>query len=173
MIRPATPHDAPALCAIYNPYITDDLTSFEKEPVAEKAMAGRIRSISEDYPWLVYEQDNTILGFAYASQWKSRHAYRFAAETTIYLPQSTTRQGIGTPLYTELLKRITDQGITQAIACIAIPNPASTAFHAKLGYKEVAHFPKVGFKFDQWIDVQYWQKALAGRATNNDTPYLD
>lgn len=160
MIRTATPEDAPAICAIYNPYITNDVTSFEQHAVSITDMEARMTIVLEHYPWLVYEDGGEVLGFAYASRFKKRHAYRYVAETTVYLPPQTTRKGIGTALYTALLEQLKTQGITQAVGCIALPNPASVALHEKLGYTKVAHFPKVGYKFDQWIDVAYWQKAL-------------
>lgn len=162
MIRNATENDAAAVAAIYNPYITDVLTSFERDPLTVEAMAARMAGIMARYPWLVYERDGELLGYAYATRWKERHAYRYCAETCIYLHREAPGQGIGSALYAELLPRLPDHGIQVAIGCIALPNDASVALHEKFGYRKVGHFPKVGFKFGQWIDVGYWQKVLSG-----------
>lgn len=161
MIRDATEHDAPAIAAVYNPYITELLTSFEKDPLSDSAMADRVRGIQAGYPWLVYDADGEILGYAYAARWKERHAYRYCAETCIYLRRGCEGRGIGTALYAELLRRMPDHGLQVAIACIALPNAASVALHEKFGYVKAGHFPRVGFKFGQWIDIGYWQKRLS------------
>lgn len=160
-VRDASEDDAAAVAAIYNPYITDLATSFEQDPLTAGAMAERMHGVMARYPWLVYERDGEIAGYAYATRWKERHAYRFCAETCIYLRQGCEGQGIGTALYTELLRRLPPHDIKIAIAGIALPNGASVALHEKFGFEKVAHYPKVGYKFGQWIDVGYWQKALS------------
>ena len=160
MIRNATIHDAPDIAAIYNPYITEFLTSFEKEAVPTEVMAERIRSTTTSYPWLVYESEGKIVGYAYATRWKERHAYRYCVETAIYLQDGSGHRGLGTALYTELLQRLPESGIRIAIGCIALPNESSVALHEKLGFEKVGHFPAVGYKFGQWIDIGYWQKTL-------------
>lgn len=99
MIRPATPSDAAALAAIYNPYVTGTIVSFETDPVSADAMASRIQRIQEAYPWYVSEEDGAILGYAYASQWKSRSAYQLSVETTVYVAADQHRRGVGVSLY--------------------------------------------------------------------------
>ncbi len=160
MIRAATRHDGPSLASIYNPYVTELVTSFEYEPVDGPEMAGRVDRVTARYPWLVCERGGEILGYAYASRWKERQAYHYCAETTIYLRQGAEGQGIGTELYTELLRALPVHDVKIAIGCIALPNEASVALHEKLGFAKVGHFPAVGFKFDRWIDIGYWRKAL-------------
>jgi L-amino acid N-acyltransferase YncA len=160
MIRDAAIDDAPAIAAIYNPYITKYLTSFEKEAVTSEVMAERIRSVTLRYPWLVCESGGVVVGYAYAAGWKERYAYRYCVETAIYLKDDCGRQGLGTTLYTELLRRLPETGIRVAIGCIALPNHSSVALHEKLGFDKVGHFPAVGYKFGQWIDIGYWQKNL-------------
>jgi L-amino acid N-acyltransferase YncA len=160
MIRAATGHDGPSLASIYNPYITDLVTSFEYEAVDGAEMTRRVGTVTGRYPWLVYEHGGEILGYAYASRWKERVAYHYCAETTIYLRQGDEGRGIGTQLYTELLRILPAHDVKIAIGCIALPNDASVALHEKLGFEKVGHFPAVGFKFDRWIDIGYWRKAL-------------
>lgn len=162
MIRDAQENDAPAIAALYNPYITDALTSFEIDPVSPEVMAGRIRSVQARYPWLVYEADGVIAGYAYATRWKERHAYHHCAECAVYLRAGAGGQGIGTALYRELIRRLPACDVKVAIGCIALPNEASVALHEKLGFRKVGHFPNVGYKFGQWIDIGYWQLTLAG-----------
>ncbi len=160
-IRDATGEDAAAIAAIYNPYILDSTISFEEAAVTAADMAARIAGVQDGgLPWLVLEHDGVIAGYAYATRWRVRHAYRFAVETSVYLAQGQGGQGSGTALYEALLARLRAVGCHMAIGGIAQPNPASVALHEKLGYKKVAHFSEVGFKFDRWIDVGYWELQL-------------
>ena len=161
MIRPATPADAAALAAIYNPYITDTVITFEEEPVSAEEMAGRIRKVSATYPWIVWEEEGQVLGYAYASSWRSRHAYRFAVETTVYVDLAHQRKGIGEKLYRELVVAMRDYGFHSALGCLALPNDPSVTLHEKLGFTKVAHMKEAGWKFDQWVDVGFWELILA------------
>jgi phosphinothricin acetyltransferase len=160
MIRAATAKDGPTLASIYNPYVIDLVTSFEYTAVDGSEMTHRLKTITARYPWLVYEEEGDILGYAYASRWKERQAYHYCAETTIYLRQGAEGRGIGTQLYAELLRILPAHDVKIAIGCIALPNEASVALHEKLGFEKVGHFPAVGFKFNYWIDIGYWRKAL-------------
>jgi L-amino acid N-acyltransferase YncA len=143
MVRDALESDGEALAAIYNPYITDGVISFEYDAVEGEEMARRIQRVTERYPWIVYESDGQIKGYAYASRWKERAAYHYCAETTVYLRQEQVGKGIGTLLYTELLRRLPNHDVKIAIGCIALPNDASVALHEKLGFEKVGHFPEV------------------------------
>ena len=161
MIRNVDSRDAGALARIYNPYVLDSVITFEEQVVTDDRMAERIREVLDSgLPWLVDETDSVVRGFAYASQWKGRCAYRYSAETTVYLDRTATGQGLGRQLYTELLDRLRAKKLHVAIGGIALPNPASVALHERLGFHKVAHFAEVGFKFDRWIDVGYWQRLL-------------
>ncbi len=160
-IRDATGEDAAAIAAIYNPYILDSTISFEEQAVTSEDMATRIAGVQDGgLPWLVLERDGVIAGYAYATKWRVRHAYRFSVETSVYLARGQGGRGGGTTLYETLLERLRAAGCHLAIGGIAQPNPASVALHEKLGYKKVAHFSEVGFKFDRWIDVGYWELKL-------------
>lgn len=160
MIRLATAADAAAVCSIYNRYVAETTVTFETEPVPADVMRTRIAEVTAGYPWLVFERDGAIGGYAYASRWRPRAAYRHSVESTIYLAPAFQRRGIGTQLYTELIARLRAQGIHQMIGGVALPNPGSVALHERLGFRKVAHFAEVGRKFDRWIDVGYWQLAL-------------
>jgi len=161
MIRPATPDDGGAIAAIYNHYIATTTISFEERAVTADEMAQRIRDVSAALPWLVREDDGHITGYAYATKWRVRSAYRFSAETSVYVEQGRGGQGIGSALYMALLQELRQRGVHMAIGGIAQPNPASVALHERLGYVKVAHFSEVGRKFDRWIDVGYWELKLA------------
>ena len=161
MIRAATEADAEALVNIYNYYITDTVVTFEELPVTAQEFAGRIRKVLEGgYPYLVAEEDSEILGYAYASQFRTRVAYRFTAETTVYLKHGVTGKGLGTALYTALLEELKQRKFHMALGGITVPNAASQALHEKLGFKQIAHFSECGFKFNQWLDVGFWELKL-------------
>ena len=124
-------------------------------------MAERIANVQAQYlPWLVREEDGKRLGYAYATAWRTRSAYRFSVETTVYLAQNQTGRGLGSQLYEALFPRLKARGLHSAIAGITLPNPASIALHEKFGMKQVARFEEVGLKFGQWRNVGYWQVTL-------------
>ena len=157
MIRTATLNDAEQLCVIYNHYILNSVATFEETPISVVEMAERIRSTKATLPWLVFEKNNIIIGYAYASTWKNRSAYKHTAESTVYLQAQQTAKGVGTQLYKALIDLLLQQNYCAIIGGISLPNKASIALHEKLGFVKVAHFKKVGFKFKQWVDVGYWE----------------
>ncbi|MBT8092176.1 MAG: GNAT family N-acetyltransferase [Gammaproteobacteria bacterium] len=160
-IRTAHEADAGAIAVIYNHYIAESCITFETDPVSEADMATRIRdTLAIPLPWLVAEASGRIAGYAYASKWKGRCAYRFAVETTIYLDPDATGGGAGTRLYTALIDAVRAASMRSAIGGIALPNDASIRLHENLGFRKVGHFERVGYKHDKWIDVGYWQLQL-------------
>ena len=160
MIRPATVADA-AIADIYNHYVLQTIVTFEEEAVSHDDMARRItETLTAGLPWLVWVEDGEILGYAHASKWKSRCAYRYAVESTVYLGKEATGRGLGTRLYTALLAGLKQLGYHSVIGGVALPNEASVALHDKLDFKKVAHFQEVGWKFQKWIDVGYWELVL-------------
>jgi L-amino acid N-acyltransferase YncA len=157
-IRASTENDAESVARIYNHYVEHSIVTFEEEGISADGMAERIRETASDsLPWLVAEQQGQIAGYAYASKWKGRCAYRYSVESTVYLDPAFTGRGIGTGLYTELLGILKRNSMHVVIGGISLPNPASVAMHERLGFIKVAHFKEVGFKFNRWIDVGYWQ----------------
>lgn len=160
MIRAATPADAAAICAIYNPYIAGTTITFEEQPVAEAEMQGRIADVVAALPWLVWEDGGSVQGYAYAARWRTRSAYRFAAESTVYLAPAIQRRGIGRRLYGELIAQLRARGLHCVIGGVALPNEASVRLHESLGFCQVAQFAEVGWKLGRWIDVAYWELML-------------
>ena len=138
----------------------ETVITFEEIPVLEAEMAKRIADITSRLPWLVWETDGVIIGYAYASPWKARAAYRHAVESSIYLSPQATGRGVGSRLYTALIADLRQRGLHCVIGGAALPNPASVSLHEKLGFEKVAQFRQVGFKFGQWVDVAYWELML-------------
>ena len=160
MIRTVQVADAGSIRAIYNPYVLESTITFEEAEVSAAEMENRIGETLRDLPWLVWEQDGAVRGYAYASKWKGRCAYRHSAEVTVYVDPKSTRHGIGRQLYQALLADLRTRKFHTAIGGIALPNAASVALHESLGFRKVAHFEEVGWKFERWIDVGYWQLLL-------------
>lgn len=161
MIRQATTADAAAIVAIYNHYVVNTSVTFEEQAVSVEHMAERIKQVqNDDLPWLVLEQNGEVLGYAYATKWRVRSAYRFSVESTVYVKANMTSQGIGSQLYQQLLAELKALGLHLVIGGITLPNEKSVALHEKLGFEKCGHFQQVGFKFEQWRDVGYWQKLL-------------
>ena len=160
-IRAAATADAAGIAAVYNHYVAHTVVTFEEEAVSTTEMARRIEHVqSASLPWLVAEQAGTVRGYAYATMWLTRSAYRFSAEVSVYLAPADTGCGLGSNLYAELFGLVQVRGIHVAIGGICLPNDASVALHEKFGMRKVAHFPEVGFKLGRWVDVGYWQRTL-------------
>jgi phosphinothricin acetyltransferase len=157
MIRFAAPKDAIGICAIYNYYIKHTVVTFEETPVSVKEMESRIGAIRASYPWLVWEEEGALIGYAYLNKWKERRAYSFSLEDSIYIKQGHERRGIGLKLLTSLLEETRKTKTHAVIAGICLPNEQSVGLHEKLGFKKVAHFEEVGFKCNQWLDVGCWE----------------
>lgn len=160
-IRPAHAADAAAIAAIYNHYVATTTISFEEQPVSVGEMAGRIETVGAKLPWLVCEQDGVVMGYAYATPWRVRSAYRFSAESSVYVSPEHPRKGVGSRLYRHLIDELRARGLHMVIGGIAQPNEASVALHEAMGFRKVAHFSEVGMKFGRWIDVGYWELKLA------------
>lgn len=161
VIRDVTPSDAVTIAAIYNHFVTDTIVTFEETVVTVEEMARRIEGVrSASLPWIVAEEAGRVVGYAYASKWRERSGYRFSTESTVYLAPGAGGRGLGTRLYDALLPMLRALGVHAVMGGIALPNDASVALHEKAGMRKVAHFEAVGFKFDRWIDVGYWQRIL-------------
>lgn len=161
MIRFADTSDAQAKSSIYNHYVINTAISFDEEPVSRERMVGRILEVrASSLPWLIAEESGKVLGYAYASKWRTRSAYRFSVEMSVHLQSGVLGKGLGSQLYEVLFNELEERGVHVVIAGIALPNEASISLHEKFGLKKVAHFEQVGFKFGKWIDVGFWQKVL-------------
>ena len=161
MLRPATIRDAGAIAGIYNHYVLNTIVTFEEDAVPVTEMTERIAEIAKSgLPWLVWEEGGKLAGYTYAGKWKSRCAYRYSVESTVYLDQTATGHGIGTQLYTALIESLRSRSIHSIIGGVALPNEASVALHEKVGFEKIGQFREVGWKFEKWIDVGYWELIL-------------
>jgi phosphinothricin acetyltransferase len=156
-IRNVNPEDAAQIAEIYNYYIKNTHQTFETEALSAEEMQARIAEISEDYPYLVAEEDGEIYGYAFATQFKMRQAYEFSAEVSIYVKADAKQKGIGSKIYEKLFEELKETDIHALIAGISLPNDGSVRFHEKLGFTKVAHFREVGYKLGRWVDVGYWE----------------
>ncbi|MEM9552708.1 MAG: N-acetyltransferase family protein [Acidobacteriota bacterium] len=162
-IRLAVREDAAALAQIYNVYVEETVVSFELEAVPVAEMAARIEAVrAADLPWLVATRPgdkacDEMVGYAYATPWASRPAYRRTVEVSAYVRRGDGGRGIGSRLYRALLADLRRRGMHAALGGIALPNAASVALHEALGFEKVAHLREVGFKHGHWVDVGYWQ----------------
>ena len=158
MIRPVVVEDAGAIASIYNHFIENSTISFEEIPVDKANIKHRIQKVLETgLPWLVHESEGKINGYAYATKWKDRSAYRFTAESTVYVAHNAAKTGIGSALYEELFSQLTARSFRSIIAVIALPNEGSVRLHEKFGFVKSGEFKEIGYKFDRWINVAYWQ----------------
>lgn len=160
MIRDVNIQDAKQIVDIYNYYVLNSIVTFDNIPFSEQDFKERIETISSQYPFIIFEEDHHILGYAYANMFRQKPAYRNTVETTIYLKHDVQGRLIGSTLYIELLKKLKEQNYHAIIGGLSLPNDASVRLHEKLGFKQVAHFKEVGFKFNKWVDVGFWELIL-------------
>jgi phosphinothricin acetyltransferase len=162
LIRLIQDKDVNKVTDIYNYYVTDTIITFEEEWVEIADMSARIKKIAkEKLPWFVAEDNNgNVIGYAYATKWRERFAYRYSVEITVYVHKNATKNGVGSRLYEALLSELRTKKVHTVIGGITLPNAASIALHERFAMKQVAHFKEVGFKFKQWLDVGYWQVEL-------------
>ena len=155
MIRKARASDARSIASIYNQYILNSTVTFEEKVVDSKTIVNRIRT-NKKLKWWIFERDDILMGYAYSTKWKTRSAYRFTVESSVYVSQKYQHKGIGKALYINLIKSLKDDGFRRILAGISLPNNNSVIFHEKLGFKKVGQLEAVGYKFNRWIDVGYW-----------------
>jgi L-amino acid N-acyltransferase YncA len=162
MIRSAAPEDSAPIAALYNHFVERTVVTFEEKPIDAREMRSRIAAvIGTGYPWLVIEADGRVVGYAYAKPWQTRSAYRRTLESTIYLAPDFARRGLGTQLYGALIDELRKARLAHCVVGgIALPNPGSIKLHEKLGFQLVGIFKEAGWKFDNWVDVGYWQLML-------------
>ena len=162
MIRMAEASDAAEIARIYAPIVSDTVISFEAEPPTRDEMAERIAATLGYAPWLVCVRDGRVAGYAYGSRHNERAAYQWSANVSVYIDERNRRQGVGRALYTSLFALLRLQGFHALHAGVSLPNPGSVGLHESLGFRPVAHYPRVGFKFGAWHDVGWWQLDLGG-----------
>jgi phosphinothricin acetyltransferase len=159
-IRLARESDAPEILKIYEPYVLGTVITFEYDVPSVQEFAARIRHTLERFPYLVAVLDGEIVGYAYASPFKTRAAYDWAVETSIYVKTELRGRGVGARLYRALEQELGRMNILNLNACIGYPNPESIGFHEKFGYKIVGHFTQCGFKLGAWHDMVWMEKFI-------------
>ncbi|HOA84999.1 MAG TPA: N-acetyltransferase family protein [Bacillota bacterium] len=159
-IRPASPDDAGAVLAIYAPFVTDTCISFETEVPALDAFRQRMRGIMAEYPYYVCEYEGKIVGYAYASKYSERRAYRYSADLTIYISPEHHGRGVGRLLYERLCADLRERGIYTVYACVTAENTTSLKFHTALGFVECGRFHNIGYKHGRWLDVVWLEKPV-------------
>lgn len=169
-IRFASENDLQAILDIYAPYITDTAYSFEYKIPTLEEFTQRFQGITRWFPWLVWEEDGCILGYAYGSLPFERAAYQWCAESSIYLAPKAQGRGIGRKLNTTLEGLLRLQGYHKVYAIVTTANESSIAFHDALGYRFTARFDNVGFKLGQWHGTVWLEKRLSTAKTPTDPP---
>jgi phosphinothricin acetyltransferase len=160
LYRMAHAGDAAAIAAIYAPYATDTVITFETEAPDTDEMRARIASIGRRYPWLVAEFGGELVGYAYASEYRTRKAYRWSIDVGVYLATAAHRKGIGRGLYARLFALLRAQGYVNAYGIITLPNAASVGLHEAMGFEPIGTYRHVGYKHGAWLDVGWWHLAL-------------
>ena len=160
-IRFAEPDDAEAMLAIYGPIVAETAISFELEPPTLDAMRERIASTLAVLPWLVAEDDGELTGYAYASRHRSRPAYQWAVDVSVYVAPAARGRGVARALYEALFDVLRELGYVTALAGIALPNEASVGLHEALGFAPVGVYRSIGYKLGAWRDVGWWQLELS------------
>jgi L-amino acid N-acyltransferase YncA len=155
--RTATPKDAEQILAIYAPYIENTSITFETEVPALPVFASRIEKYLENWPWLVWDENGEIGGYAYASRYRERTAYQWSIEVSVYIHDNFLRKGIATQLYHSLFSILQMQGYRNVYAVINLPNDRSVTLHESMGFKWFATYEQVGYKLGQWKNVGWWR----------------
>lgn len=162
-VRLVRPADLAAVRAIYAPLVETSAITFETEVPSLAELGERARAVTARFPWLVLEQGGVVTGYAYASTWRTRAAYRWSVETTVYVRPDARGRGVGRALYRSLLACLRVQGYRLALGGITLPNPASVALHEALGFRRTGLHRACGFKLGAWHDVGFWECELAPR----------
>jgi phosphinothricin acetyltransferase len=159
-IRRCTPSDGAAIAAIYDPIVAGSTISFEESPPGAAEMRRRIEVAGDRYPWLGFERDGELVAYVYASAHRSRAAYRWSVDVSVYVAPAARRGGVGLELYLKLFEILALQGYASAFAGIALPNEASIRLHTNVGFKEVGTYHRVGYKLGAWQDVKWFEYPL-------------
>jgi phosphinothricin acetyltransferase len=170
-IRLANKNDAEQILAIYAPFCFDHSpVSFETVPPSLKEMEQRIEKTLESLPWLVWQENGQVLGYAYASPHRNRAAYQWSVDVSAYIDANKRRSGVGSTLYDSLFAILRSQGYFNAYAGITLPNPASVKLHEKMGFSLVGTYRQVGHKGGSWHDVAWYELALKPKDANPPAP---
>ncbi|HET7118506.1 MAG TPA: GNAT family N-acetyltransferase [Hanamia sp.] len=169
-IRLISENDAGEVLEVYKPYVLNTIITFEYEVPAIDEFLQRIKANITDYPWLVCQHGNKIIGYAYAGLHRYRTAYQWSCESSVYLLPEFHRKGIASILYETLFSLLRIQGYINVYAGISLPNEKSVGFHQSYGFKKVGIYKKIGYKFDKWHDVEWFQLQLQKHIDNPPIP---
>ena len=169
-VRLAKEEDLPQILSIYAPYVTDTTHTLEYTVPSLEEFTRRYHTITSQFPWLVWEDEGKILGYAYGSLPFERAGYRWCAEASVYLRPEATRRGIGTRLYAALEEILRRQGYKSVYVIITGANETSLAFHEAVGYRHTARFPLCAYKFGTWVDVIWMEKSLSSVESPTEFP---
>jgi L-amino acid N-acyltransferase YncA len=161
VVREATQADAAACAAIYEPYVRDTAITFELEAPDADEMARRIAAAARTHAWLVLEDAERVVGYAYGGVFNNRSAYRWSCEVSVYVERGRRRSGAGKALYEALFERLAARGYRMAVAGMTLPNDSSVGLHTAMGFQPVGTFERIGFKHGRWHDVAWMQRPLA------------
>lgn len=162
VIRDADPtRDAAVCAAIYAPHVKGSAVSFEERAPSATEMAARIERYGAGHAWLVAERGGEVVGYAYATAFNERPAYRWSTYVSVYVAEGARGQGVGRALYVALFGRLRERGFRVACAGITLPNEASVSLHESLGFERVGVNREIGWKHGAWRDVGWWQLELA------------
>ena len=170
-IRPVKISDADFCLSLYSKHVVASAVSFELEAPSLEEFSNRIDSISKRFPYLIAEENGTLLGYTYASAYRDRLAYQWNVEVSIYVENQNKKSGVATKLYTELFSELKRIHICKAFAVIALPYDASVGFHHKMGFEKFATYKNVGFKLNEWHDVLWMEKMIQFPATPSTPLY--
>jgi phosphinothricin acetyltransferase len=161
LVRAVRTSDVAACLAIYRPHVADSAVSFEYEVPSADEFRARIERVTARHPWFVGELDGRVVGYAYATEFRARAAYRWCCETTVYVAEDAHRRGIARALYEQLLAELTVLGYAEAIGVITLPNERSVAFHERLGFSAAGRIERAGWKHGRWHAIGFWQRTLS------------
>lgn len=160
MIRPLEEKDIPQILDIYNWYIENTVITFEEETLALDDFTNRVHGICETYPFIVLEEDNQVVGYAYLDVFNTREAYRYTTDLSIYLDHEVRGKGYGSMLMKEIISIARKEGFINIMSLITEGNAASEKIHEKFGFEKMSLFPQLGYKFNTWLSVSYYQLQL-------------
>jgi phosphinothricin acetyltransferase len=170
LIRLVSADDAEEIRAIYAPYVRESAISFERTPPTVEDIRQRILDIEDSHPWLVCEHEGRVVGYAYAGSHRTREAYQWSVESSVYVHNDCHRSGIARGLYTSLLDVLNLQGYQNVYAGTTLPNPASAGFHEAMGFELIGVYENVGAKNGEWHDVEWRQLSLGDHPSSPAPP---
>jgi L-amino acid N-acyltransferase YncA len=160
MLRIVEARDAARIVEIYRPYVEKTAITFEESVPSVREMEAKIAKVGAVFPWLVYEESGEILGYAYATRYRERAAYRWSLEDSVYVAEDSVGRGLGKLLLSALIELLRELGYMKIYAVITPPNPASVRLHESLGFAPLCRFTDTAFKLGQWQAIDWMELTL-------------